>query len=209
MLENYLLRGLLIGLIFGVPAGAIGALTIQRTLNSGFFAGLTTGLGSSVADLLYACAGVFGITLVSDFLARHQRPISLLGGLLIVALGIYIFRQSPQKRSQEASQVNLPLCFASSFAIAITNPATVLSFLIAFAAFEITGEREQTRLESIQLIAGILLGTLCWWSALSGAAAAFRAYVNDRIYLWLNRLLGCLMAVFGAAMVLRGILPHE
>ena len=82
MLENYLVRGLLIGLIFGVPAGAIGALTIQRTLNSGFFAGLATGLGSSVADLLYACAGVFGITLVSDFLARHQRPISLPGCLL-------------------------------------------------------------------------------------------------------------------------------
>lgn len=207
MIESYLLRGLLIGLIFGVPAGAIGALTIQRTLNSGFFAGLATGLGSSVADLLYACAGVFGITLVSDFLTRHQRPISLLGGLLIVALGIYIFRQSPQKLSQEASRVNLPLCFASSFAIAITNPATVLSFLMAFAAFEITGE--QTRLESVQLIAGILLGTLCWWLLLSGAAAAFRAYVNDRIYLWLNRLLGCLMAMFGAVMAIRGLLPSQ
>lgn len=207
MVESYLLRGLLIGLIFGVPAGAIGALTIQRTLNSGFFAGLTTGLGSSVADLLYACVGVFGITLVSDFLTRHQRPINLLGGLLIMALGICIFRQSPQKRSQEAGRVNLSLCFASSFAIAITNPATVLSFLMAFAAFEITGE--QTRLESVQLIAGILLGMLCWWSALSGAAAAFRAYVNDRIYLWLNRLLGCLMALFGIVMGIRGLLPPQ
>lgn len=206
MIESYLLRGLLIGLIFGVPAGAIGALTIQRTLNSGFFAGLATGLGSSAADLLYACVGVFGITLVSDFLTRHQRPISLLGGLLIVALGIYIFRQSPQKRDQEAGR-NLPLCFASSFAIAITNPATVLSFLMAFAAFEITGE--QTRLESVQLIAGILLGTLCWWSALSGATAAFRAYVNDRIYLWLNRLLGCLMTVFGIVMGIRGLLSPQ
>lgn len=56
--------------------------------------------------------------------------------------------QSPQKRSQEAGRVNLPPCFASSFAIAITNPATVLSFLMAFVAFEITGE--QTRLESVQ-----------------------------------------------------------
>ena len=58
MLENYLIRGLLIGLIFGVPAGAIGTLTIQRTLRGGFWAGLITGLGSSAADLLYACAGV-------------------------------------------------------------------------------------------------------------------------------------------------------
>lgn len=204
MIESYLFRGLLIGLIFGVPAGAIGALTIQRTLCGGFFAGLATGLGSSVADLLYACAGVFGITLVSDFLTRRQRPVSLLGGLLIAALGICIFRQSPQKRRQEASRVNLPLCFFSSFAIAVTNPATVFSFLMAFAAFEITGA--QTAAESVQLVLGILLGTLCWWSALSGVAAAFRAYANDRIYLWLNRLLGCLMTVFGIVMGIRGLL---
>ena len=45
MLGNYLIRGLMIGLIFGVPAGAIGALTIQRTLSNGFYAGLVTGLG--------------------------------------------------------------------------------------------------------------------------------------------------------------------
>ena len=37
MIAGYFLRGLLIGLVFGVPAGAIGALTIQRTLEKGFF----------------------------------------------------------------------------------------------------------------------------------------------------------------------------
>lgn len=202
--ENYLIRGLMIGLIFGVPAGAIGALTIQRTLCGGFWAGLTTGLGSSAADLLYACAGVFGITLVSEFLARYQRPASLLGGILIAILGVHIFRQSPQSRNQESKQVRLPLCFATSFAIAITNPATVLSFLMAFAAFEITGE--QTGMESIQLIAGILLGTLCWWSVLSGITAIFRERVNDRAYRLLNRLLGCLMFLFGGAVMIRGFL---
>ena len=61
---NFLIRGLLIGLIFGVPAGAIGALTLQRTLKRGFAAGFVTGLGSSAADLLYACAGVFGVAVV-------------------------------------------------------------------------------------------------------------------------------------------------
>lgn len=206
MLESYLIRGLLIGLIFGVPAGAIGALTIQRTLNGGFTAGLMTGLGSSAADLLYACVGVFGLTLVSDFLTRSQRPIGLLGGLLIIALGVHIFRQKPQHRQQEPDKAKLPLCFASSFAIAITNPATVLSFLMAFTAFEITGN--QTPAQSAQLIAGILLGTLCWWSLLSGITAVLREKINARIYQLLNRLLGCLMMIFGCVVLLRGLVPQ-
>ncbi len=203
MLESYLIRGLLIGLIFGVPAGAIGALTIQRTLNSGFSAGLVTGLGSSAADLLYACAGVFGVTLVSEFLTRYQRPVSLLGGLLIAALGIHIFRQTPQVQQQESSRTKLPVCFVASFAIAVTNPATVLSFLMAFTAFEITGE--QTAAQSIQLIAGIFLGTLCWWSALSGAAAVFRSRINRRIYQILNWILGGFMLIFGIVVLIKGL----
>lgn len=206
LVESYLIRGLLIGLIFGVPAGAIGALTIQRTLNGSFWAGLTTGLGSAAADLLYACAGVFGITLVSEFLIRYQRPISLLGGVLIAMLGIHIFRQRPRSRHQESRQVKLPLCFATSFAIAITNPATVLSFLMAFAAFEITGN--QTATQSVQLLTGILLGTLCWWSVLSGITAIFRKRVNDRAYQFLNRLLGCLLVVFAGVVLARGLFPQ-
>lgn len=203
MLRNYLIRGLMIGLIFGVPAGAIGALTIQRTLKSGFPAGLATGLGSSAADLLYACVSIFGMSLVSVFLTKHQRPISLLGGLLIVALGIHIFRQKPQRRQQESNRTKLPLCFASSFAIAVTNPATVLSFLMAFTAFEITGE--QTAVESIKLIAGIFWGTFCWWLALSGITAAFRSRIDHRVYQLLNWILGCFMFIFGGVVLIKSL----
>ena len=49
MIAEYICKGMLIGLIFGVPAGAIGALTIGRTLEKGFAAGFLTGMGSSAA----------------------------------------------------------------------------------------------------------------------------------------------------------------
>ena len=203
MLENYLIRGLMIGLIFGVPAGAIGALTIQRTLSSGFSAGLATGLGSSTVDLLYACVGIFGITLVSGFLTRYQRPISLMGGVLIAALGVHIFRQKPQNRQQDSGRIRLPVCFASSFAISVMNPATVLSFIMAFTAFEITGE--QTVGQSVQLIAGIFLGTLCWWVVLSGITAVFRGRITNRVYQLLNWILGCFLLIFGGVVLVKGL----
>lgn len=43
--ESYLLKGILIGLLFGLPVGAVGTMTVQRTLNYGAKAGLVTGLG--------------------------------------------------------------------------------------------------------------------------------------------------------------------
>ena len=75
MLENYLVRGRLIGLIFGVPAGSIGALTIQRTLNGGFAAGLSTGLGSSAADLsLFFKNNIKRAFVKGDFTQKMKSP---------------------------------------------------------------------------------------------------------------------------------------
>ena len=204
MLDNYLIKGLLVGLVFGVPAGAIGALTIQRSLAHGFWAGLVTGLGSSAADILYACIGVFGLTLISDFLLAHQTIISLVGSAFIVLLGIQIFRKKGNKVVDTERRNRLPIFFSSSFAIAIMNPATILAFFVAFSSFGIADDLSAT--QGVQLVVGILLGTGCWWMLLSGGVCLFRARITDTIYQRLNRVLGILMILFGAYVGLRTLL---
>ena len=43
-----LLKGIMIGVLFGVPAGAVGVMTMQRTMSYGAKAGLLTGDRKSV-----------------------------------------------------------------------------------------------------------------------------------------------------------------
>lgn len=138
MIAGYFLRGLLIGLVFGVPAGAIGALTIQRTLEKGFLAGLVTGCGSSAADLIYSCVGVFGITVISDFLSAHQSVIRIVGGMLILFLGIAILQKEDFSVVRLDAEGTPIFYFLSAFTAAILNPATILSFMVAFTAFGIS-----------------------------------------------------------------------
>ena len=203
MILGYFLRGLLIGLVFGVPAGAIGALTIQRTLEKGFFAGLVTGAGSSAADLIYSCVGVFGITAISDFLADYQTVIRLAGGILILLLGLVILRKQRPNAVPPDTRSTPVLYFLSAFTAAILNPATVLSFMVVFTAFGIGGDLNAY--QGIALTTGILVGTLCWWAALSGIVSHFRKRVTDHIYEWLGRILGGLMMLFGLVMILQGV----
>ena len=80
-------KGILIGLIFGLPVGAVGAMTVQRTWEHGIKAGLLTGMGSSAADCIYAGIGAFGLTVVSDFLLKYQTVIHLAGGMMILLMG--------------------------------------------------------------------------------------------------------------------------
>lgn len=202
MIWDYVVKGVLIGLIFGVPAGAIGALTIQRTLEKGFLSGLLTGAGSSAADLLYSAVGIFGIAVISDFLTAYQNIFQVVGGILIVILGLSILRKKEKTAAVQETKGNLAFCFVSSFGTAVMNPATILSFMVAFAAFDINGDVSAA--EGVGLILGILAGTLGWWLILSGGVSLFRERITGRIYKWLNRILGCFMTVFGIIMVVRG-----
>lgn len=201
MIAEYLIKGIMIGLIFGVPAGAIGALTIQRTIEKGFAAGFLTGAGSSAADLLYSAAGIFGITVISDFLVNWENVIKTAGGIVLIALGIMVWRRKKKAQEKENSAGTLVVCFLSAFGAAVMNPSTILSFMIAFTAFDIT---KTVGFENgAALMAGILTGTLCWWFALSAGVCMFRNKITDGIYIWLNRILGGFMTALGVVMIFK------
>ena len=162
---EYLLRGILIGLLFGLPVGAIGALTVQRTWSLGVRAGLLTGLGSSVADCFYSCVGAFGLTLISDFLLRFQGIITALGGILILVMGLKSLIHPQEELPPDKETLGGAKLFLTTFAIGITNPAAILTFLFAFSYFGISEVRGWS--DGIYLVAGVFLGTYFWWGTLA------------------------------------------
>ena len=197
---EYLLRGILIGLLFGLPFGAVGALTVQRTWRSGVKAGLLTGFGSSVADSAYGCIGPFGLTLISDFLLRFQGIITALGGVLILAMGLKTML-CPQKQLPQVEPLAGGKLILTSFAIGITNPAAILTFLFAFSYFgisEIAGW-----INGILLVAGVFLGTYFWWGALS----TFTQFVKRRAAKFqlhtMNRIFGGILCAFGISVFIK------
>lgn len=207
MFENYLLKGLIIGIVFGVPAGLVGLLSIQRGLTQGPAAGFMTGIGSSVADVFYACVGIFGITVISDFLLRYRIVICAAGCLMVMAMGARGFwkaeaaaiPQSDMARPDERRR--LFSCFFSSFTIAITNPATILSFMVVFSMFGIEGKKSMG--ENLQLIGGIFGGTCFWWTAVTLMVSLFRNRITEGFYRKLNRIFGILMVLMGAFIIIR------
>lgn len=203
MIMVLFLKGILIGIIFGVPAGALGALTIQRTLEKGFAAGFITGLGSSLADVIYSCVGVFGIAIISDFFDMHKAIIQIAGGILIIILSITTLRKKQLPVLQQDSKGTPAFCFFSAFTAAMLNPAMIVSFMVAFSAFGISGDLSGC--QAVVLISGILAGTICWWLTISGVVSCFRSKITNNIYKWLNRILGSIMALFGLFIIFQGI----
>ncbi len=192
-------QGILIGLLFGIPAGAVGVLTVHRTLKKDIGAGLITGLGSSAADCFYACIGAFGLTRISDFLSTYENLISFTGGCLILALGIRLFFKEEKKVSdKENSGFSM---FFSSFAVGITNPAAVLTFLFAFSWFGISDNLSIK--EGSLLVLGVFAGTYIWWGILSFMTAFFKKRTRNLQIRKMNRIFGTILAAFGMIVFIR------
>ena len=194
----------MVGVLFGIPAGAVGALVVQRTWSGGIWAGLLTGLGSSAADCCYAAIGGFGLTVLSEFLLHWQGLITALGGVLILGLGLRsLLAPQAETGATQAGQGGIRL-FLTSFAIGITNPAAVLSFLFAFSYFGLFGINGYR--DGAMTVAGVFLGTFFWWillSALTGLMKKRAARVSLRS---VNRGFGAVLCAFGMVVLARLIL---
>lgn len=183
--------------------GAVGTLTVQRAYRHGFAAGLKTGLGSSVADCMYAACGAFGLTFISDFLLKYQTVISIVGGCLILAMGVQSFTKKEDAAVQEKREDGNIRMFLSSFAIGITNPAEILTFLFAFSYFGVTGKTGIFL--GIQLVAGVFIGTFFWWWLLSAGVVFLRKKAVHRSFRYMNQIFGTILILLGAVIFIREI----
>lgn len=197
------LKGMLVSLAFGIPAGPIGVLTIQKTVKYGFKAGLITGLGSVIADIFYAGIGVFGVHLIQDFMLRHQRILSLCGALIILGLGIWIVMTRTRPPKTVSSTGSAAAGFLSSMAIGLSNPATILAFFVAFSTF---GVAEGLGLAgSLTLLAGVVAGAVLWWTLLAAAVVKWKSRMTEKFYQNLKLCCGIGLLLFGVGIIIKAI----
>lgn len=199
----YFIRGIAIGIIFGVPIGVIGVLTIQRILIYGLKAGLLSGLGSSVADVLYAAIGCFGLTLFSNLLLKYKLLITCTGCVLIVAIGIKLITSKTKLENTPKGFDHSANFFASSFVIGITNPIAILTFMLAFSAFGISGTL--SIINGISVMAGVFSGTCFWWFLLVLFIKIFHEKFIKYGIVKLNRIFGTIVIILAAFILVKMI----
>lgn len=190
-------RGLVIGFAIAAPVGPIGMLVIRRTLAEGRWLGLATGMGAAVADALYGCVGAFGLTLISSFLIGYAFWTKLIGGLFLCWLGVSTFRAKPRAENAEGSKARYLTAFATTLALTLTNPVTILSFMAVFAGLGLGAAAGDYGAAGI-VVAGVLLGSTLWWLLLSGGVALVRHKLTPSAMHWINRGSGAFLAAFGA-----------
>lgn len=190
-------KGLALGLAIAAPVGPIGLLCIRRTLAAGPALGFATGLGAATADAAYGAVAGFGLAAVSDAMLAGQVWLAAVGGLVLLWLGWRTATAVPAAQAAEGGSArSLAVAWATTTLLTLTNPATILSFAAAFAALGLA-EWAGDATAALVLVLGVFLGSAAWWLGLSLAVGRLRARIGPAVILWINRIGGGALILFG------------
>lgn len=201
------LNAWVIGFCIAAPVGPIGMLCIQRSLTGGFAPGLATGLGAACADAFYGLLGAVGVAGIVIGFPMVTLFLQIGGGVFLLWLAVTMFRSRVRTDAVRATPMSVPRAFATTFALTLSNPTTILSFVAMFAALgsNVAASGASPWLASAILVAGVFAGSACWWLALSGVSAGLSARIPTQWIARVAKLSACGIGAMGVVQVVGGV----
>lgn len=196
-----LAKGMILGLSIAAPVGPIGILCMRRTLEGGVLAGVAGGLGTALADALYAAVAAFGVAGVAAVLQDYALLLNGGGALVLLWLAVKTLRAAPAAGEGAAAGGRrgvLGLCVAT-FGLTIANPPTIALFAALFAGLGLGAGSDTAT--AVALVAGVFAGSMLWWVILSAGVSLMRHRLSPPVLLWINRGAGLVLLGFAAAML--------
>ena len=201
------LNAWVIGFCIAAPVGPIGMLCIHRSLSGGFAPGLATGLGAACADAVYGLLGAIGIAGIVMGFPALTMMLQIGGGLFLIWLALAMFRMHAQADALRSAPVSVPRAFVTTFALTLSNPTTILSFVAMFAALgaSVAAAQGARWMAPATMVSGVFAGSACWWLVLSGVSAALGSRIPST---WIPNVAkgsACIVGVMGLVQVVTGV----
>jgi arginine exporter protein ArgO len=169
---NALAAGIVAGLAVAIPLGAIGVLIVDLGVRGGFRPAFLAGLGTALADGLYATVAAVAGLAVGAWLAPAERAIALAGAAALAAVGLYglvALRREPAARALPPADHRLVARFLALTAI---NPATAATFAGLIVGLPAVAHASAPG--KAAFVAGAFGASLAWQSTLAGGGALMR-----------------------------------
>jgi len=201
-----IMSGVVMGLIAAVPIGPVNLICIRRTFAFGPLNGFVSGLGAALGDGIFAAITGFGLTWVAQLIEGYATVIELIGGAMLVWFGWRTFHAPPLVRCMEEGDgdgaTNLVRAMISTFALTITNPATLLAFTAMFASLGGLAGGAGSYVDAGFVVGGVVGGSAGWWLALTTVIGLFHAKIDETAMRRINRGSGVLVAIFGLVVLI-------
>jgi threonine/homoserine/homoserine lactone efflux protein len=203
-----IVSGVVIGLIVAAPIGPVNLICIRRTLAHGQLNGFISGLGAAMGDGVFAIVTAFGLTAIAQMIEGFSIVLQLAGGTLLLVFGWRTYMTEPSSRDQEKSKASegdassLARSMVSTFALTVTNPATLFGFAALFAGLGGFAGGTASFAEAAVVVGGVFAGSTLWWFTVTTIVGFFHARIDSKVMRAINHLSGLAISAFGIAVLI-------
>jgi len=196
--NSYLLKGFLVGFSVAAPIGPVAIFCMRQTLTFGRLAGLSAGLGVSLADGVYSAVALYGASFIDRFIHLYAKWFFLVGSLFLFGIGFSILRNQAHAgaQSHDMPARNLWLSFWKTLLLTFASPTTTILFIGMFTAYGVF-EKSSHSLSPTDLVLGVFFGAMTWWACLTFTVKYIQEKIGHNMFKYINLVSGSLIVIYG------------
>lgn len=190
-----------IGIATCIPIGIANVIVIDSAYRHGAVRAVGAAIGGSLADGLYASAGIFGIGPLLTRSIVVPQVLYAVSGCVLVGYGYVLARSRPLLAAPvppSRGDRHLARGIAVGLAATLLNPSAIITWIVIVGSHA----AGTTPLQGAAWVAGIVAGTFAWFLVVVALALRGRRVLRDRSA-WLTRVLALIVIVTGALSLAR------
>ena len=194
------LQGLTMGLAYVAPIGVQNLFVIHAALNQPRRRALATALVVVFFDVSLALACFFGVGAVMEAFPAVGRVVLLVGSVIVLAIGVGLLRakeQQPDQAAEVPPPTSLAKTASTAFVVTWCNPQALIDGTMMLGAFRATLPGDQ----AAAFIGGVALASCLWFTGVTLVLSLFRRKFTSKVMVWINRLCGAVILVYGGKLL--------
>jgi threonine/homoserine/homoserine lactone efflux protein len=194
-----ILSGITFGLVLAVMLGPVFFTLLQTSLHEGFKAGVHLAVGVLLSDagLISVCYSFASLINIID---THKVAMAWIGGLLLIGFGIYNFFHKIKLKEVDDNKKTVHAHFVlKGFLLNLLNPA-VLFFWLGVVGL-VSVKENYGRIHEVTFFCSTLVTVFSTDLLKSFVAQRIKKILRPEVMLWINRIIGTVLIVFGINMI--------
>lgn len=205
-MTDAVLKGIGLGLIVSLMVGPVFFLLISTSIKRGFTPAALIAIGVMCNDAFFITIAYFG-SAVLLYLDQHQSAASIIGGVIIAAYGVALaFKKAQvQAASLDVPEENMKkrIYLVKGFLLNSINPSVLLFWIVVASTIPV---REGYSGSQVLIFYAATLSTILSTDFIKAySASRLRNIVTSKFLVWMNRIAGSALIIYGLSMIIRGV----
>lgn len=211
-ITEVILAALILGVTLSFMIGPVFLLLMEIAMNKGAKSALAFDAGVILADILFIIAILYSSSFMKNM--THMSWVYGIGGLVILAYGMYNIRAAKKKKLHLLEEDELPEMKTAGIGVYITKGffmnflnVGVLAFWLASVVVmrsSVDNDPELLKIYFVVTVAAYVLTDI----VKIFSARKLQQYLTDAFLVKIEKAVGIILIAFGILMIIRGILQH-